>query len=168
MDEPFYRCNFLQVTCLHFAVAEVSLMSAIRSLVRLKLPKLQTSKIFSSLFILAAHCSTPVKPTFVRIGEWNTQDDKDCTTEDDLNEFCADPVIDNNVIAIIVHPSYRKGSTNKYNDIALLQMAKKVKFTAFVSPICLPLDPSLRTLNFTGHTFDVAGWGNLHKFIIWI
>lgn len=70
-------------------------------------------------------------------------------------------MIDSNIIEIIVHPKYRRVSTNKYNDIALLQMAKKVKFTDFVSPICLPLDPSLRTLNFTGHTFDVAGWGNL-------
>jgi hypothetical protein len=59
-----------------------------------------------------------------------------------------------------VHSLYRKQSRDQLYDIALLRLAKKIKFNDFVQPICLPLDPSLMEKDYTGHTFDVAGWGN--------
>lgn len=91
----------------------------------------------------------------VRIGEWNTESERDCDEND--STFCSLPPIDNVIVAQETHRDYRPESRSQFHDIALLRLAKKIKFNDFVQPICLPLDPELWTKNFTGYTFDVAG-----------
>lgn len=51
-----------------------------------------------------------------------------------------------------IHPSYK--SPNRYHDIALIQLDKKVKFTKYVIPACVGLSTDLNGTNPT-----VAGWG---------
>ena len=46
---------------------------------------------------------------------------------------------ESNLIYIRQNPSYYIASTGiVYNDIALIKLAKPVKFTATISPVCLP------------------------------
>lgn len=92
----------------------------------------------------------------VRAGEWNKETVLDCS-EDDSN-YCTSyktyPII-----YIKVHEKYRRSSASQHNDIALLRVADDIVFNDFVQPICLPLDPSLWKISYTGLSFDVAGWG---------
>ncbi|KAF2899036.1 hypothetical protein ILUMI_07139 [Ignelater luminosus] len=73
--------------------------------------------------------------TEVRLGEWRRSTDDDCDDPSDI-ETCADPVLDVPIIEKIVHPFYNK--KNRNNNIALLLLQKKIKYSAFVRPICLP------------------------------
>lgn len=92
----------------------------------------------------------------VRIGEWNTKTNIDCSPDDE--SFCAPPVIDIDIAEKIVHPDYRSRSRSQHHDIALLRLASAVdNFNDFVKPICLPLDESLIKKNFSGFSLDVAG-----------
>lgn len=93
--------------------------------------------------------------TDVRIGEWNTATANDCSRND--KNFCAPPFIDNRIVETVIHPEYNKKSQAQNFDIALLRLARRVKFNDFVQPICLPLDPALLLKDYTGHSFTVAG-----------
>ena len=56
------------------------------------------------------------------------------------------------------HPDYR--STAKYDDIALIELAKEVDVTnGFARPLCLP------TINSKSASdkYSIAGWGFLNK-----
>lgn len=91
--------------------------------------------------------------TSVRIGEWDTTVDPDC---DDRG--CADPVQDNRIVLPpIVHPDYSKDSRHQHHDIALLRLAKRVKFNVFRKPICVSIDPDMNDRNYDGYSFDVTG-----------
>lgn len=92
----------------------------------------------------------------VRIGEWNIESEIDCSPDDPA--FCAPPTKDIKIAEVIVHPDFQIGSKDKHNDIALLRLDTKVEFNDFVKPLCLPLDPLLWMKNYTGHTFEVAGY----------
>lgn len=92
--------------------------------------------------------------TEVRLGEWRFSTDKDCT-EVENEQICADDILDRKIAQKISHPYYSKRSGN--NDIALLRLEQKVKYTDYVRPICLPasdLPPPD-----AGTPMDIAGWG---------
>jgi prostasin len=109
--------------------------------------------------VSAAHCIKKISKNWklarVRIGEWKVSTDPDC----DEDGVCAPPAFYNNIVETIVHSFYRPQSRDQLYDIALLRLAKRIKFSDFVQSICLPLDPSLMEKDYNGHTFDVAGWG---------
>lgn len=120
--------------------------------------------IFSKFFfaslqkrISAAHCVKKIAHGVksVRLGEWDIEEKKDCSPDD--SAFCASQPVDNLVVDSIVYPDYRQISVSQHFDIALLRLAKRVIYNDFIKPICLPLDPSLWTKDYAGHTFDVAG-----------
>lgn len=90
----------------------------------------------------------------VRIGEWNLE-----TTVDIEDGSEAPPVINAVVAETIVHESFRNNDKYYHFDIALLRLQNKIKFSEFVSPICLPLDPSLWEEDYTGRRFHIVGWG---------
>ncbi|XP_050071964.1 CLIP domain-containing serine protease B9-like [Anopheles maculipalpis] len=72
----------------------------------------------------------------VRLGEYNTNTDIDCVTEDQ-EQICADPPIDAAVESSIVHPEYEQMA--HAHDIALVRLARSIVYTDFVQPVCLPL-----------------------------
>ena len=55
---------------------------------------------------------------------------------------------------IIIHPNYKNGSRDF--DFAIIKLAKPVKFTKFVVPVCLP---SNKHQKFESNEAKVAGWG---------
>lgn len=58
-----------------------------------------------------------------------------------------------NVIERIVHPKYI--ASERYNDIALLKLDRKVNFNPHMRPACLPSSPELAI----GEKFTAMGWG---------
>lgn len=62
------------------------------------------------------------------------------------------------VAEIFEHEAYNPRSLSKENDIAVIRLARKVSYSEYIRPICLPTgnigNTSLDNVNFT-----VAGWG---------
>lgn len=94
------------------------------------------------------------RPTAVRLGEWDTNSERDCE-----DGYCSDPPLDIDVVQLIPHESYSPNSKQQENDVALLRLARSVRFTDFVKPICLPLSNNLKNQNFDSQPLEVAGWG---------
>lgn len=59
----------------------------------------------------------------MRLGEWNTQSDKDC-----YDSKCNDKAVDVKVENIMFYPNYTKRHFTK-GDIALLRLEEPVNFT---------------------------------------
>lgn len=59
---------------------------------------------------------------------------------------------------IIVHRDYKPNSKNQHNDIALIRLAKDIKFTYFIKPICLPIN-CMKSFATPGKKHTVSGWG---------
>lgn len=91
----------------------------------------------------------------VRLGEWNTDTTRDC----DSRSVCADPIIEVPVAEIFPHEGYKP----RVNDIALIKLKHKVKYSKFIRPICLPLTPVLRAKNFVDEKLTATGWGKTEK-----
>ncbi|CAH2257139.1 CLIP domain-containing serine protease 2-like [Pararge aegeria] len=121
------------------------------------------SLISSRYVVTAAHCiQGPMLPsrwkvTHVRLGEWNTSSVWDC-----FRGAC-NKALDVPVEQSIVHEGYERYDLNQFNDIALLRLAHVVPFSDFISPICLPTNPSLKKNTFEGWELVVAGWGKTGK-----
>ncbi|KAL7024686.1 hypothetical protein ACKWTF_013167 [Chironomus riparius] len=114
-------------------------------------------------FVLtAAHCYRRIpkkwKLSKVRLGEWDQRTNPDCQTIE--NEvICNNDHVEVPVVEVIVHPEYYSLGAAQYNDIALLKLQQDVEYTAWIKPICLPLDSRIRTTDFTSHNLEVAGFG---------
>lgn len=91
----------------------------------------------------------------MRLGEWNTTSEQDC----DSRGVCTDPVVDVPVSEVFQHEEYNPRSLSRENDIAVVRLARKVQFSDFIRPICLPNTPTLRNKNFDGELLTAAGWG---------
>lgn len=78
--------------------------------------------------LTAAHCYDQydgVFPSFVRLGDQNLYRDDDGAVPKDYE-----------IEDFIVHPEYKR-RLGKYNDIALIKLAKEVKFNRNIRPACL-------------------------------
>ena len=64
-----------------------------------------------------------------------------------------------NVTKIIKHTGYKIGSYD--NDIALLKLAKSVKYTQLIKPVCLPKSNKNER---AGQSCTVIGWGRVQEF----
>lgn len=111
--------------------------------------------------LTAAHCVAEndlrrmdMRLSAVRLGEWDLSQSIDCESG-----LCADPVLDVAIESIHVHEMYKPTFWKKENDIALLRLAKHVKFTEWIKPICLPVDGAAEGKSYTGVKMQVAGWG---------
>ncbi|KAH8295039.1 hypothetical protein KR018_006288, partial [Drosophila ironensis] len=113
--------------------------------------------------LTAAHCVAAIPSdwqlTGVRLGEWDTSSNPDCTTEKNGQRDCNEPYVDVAVVERIPHPQYPGNVRDQLHDIALLRLRDEVKFTDFISPVCLPGLPSQRDEIFLGRKVVVAGWG---------
>ncbi|CAG4956208.1 unnamed protein product [Colias eurytheme] len=101
------------------------------------------SLISDQYILTAAHCVETlddVKPSIARLGVV------------DIGENSFNPETDVNVSNIIVHPQY--GRKNKYNDIALLRLDRRVSLSSNLNPVCLYTqddDPKV--------ALTITGWG---------
>lgn len=113
------------------------------------------------IIFLSTNFRSPMKNknTAVRLGEWDQSSDEDC---DENN--CSEPVVDVPVVDRIPHENYVPTSKAQENDIALLRLGHSVRFTDWVKPICLPIAPSTRNINYDEYVFVVAGWGKTEVF----
>ncbi|XP_053679073.1 CLIP domain-containing serine protease B4-like [Anopheles nili] len=114
-------------------------------------------------FVLsAAHCfvrlPAGVELYKVRLGEWDTESERDCEDEED-ELSCAAAVQDFGYDRLIIHEHYTGTHTDRANDIALIKLDGLVEYNPFVKPICLPEPntPNKEKLYF-GNMW-AAGWG---------
>ncbi|XP_050504927.1 serine protease easter [Diabrotica virgifera virgifera] len=121
--------------------------------------------LINSRYILtAAHCVKGKdlprnwKLVGVRLGEYNLETDTDCV-QTVSGQKCAPPPVNVAVEEQIAHEQYKPYDQNQYHDIALLRLARNVKITGFVRPICLPKTADDQSKNYTGKKLTVAGWG---------
>lgn len=108
--------------------------------------------------LTAAHCikgkdlPTTWQLQSIRLGEYNTETDRDCVQDED-SVICADDPVSIGIEEQIVHENYWPTSRDQKYDIALVRLARDVTFTNYIKPICLP-----STSNF-GQKLFAAGWG---------
>jgi secreted trypsin-like serine protease len=116
--------------------------------------------------LTAAHCQSAIpktwKITHVRLGDWDTRTNPDCTIEEN-GRVCNDPYVEVPVTQIIVHEQYNGNAKNQPHDIALLRLQNSVRYTDYIKPICLP-EPSFRTVITSGETLEVAGFGRTEMY----
>ncbi|XP_073980980.1 CLIP domain-containing serine protease HP8-like isoform X2 [Rhodnius prolixus] len=108
------------------------------------------------IVLTAAHCALAKtathKITNVRVGEYDSKQDLDCTSG-----FCAKKSQDLPINYIIVHPGYDT-KTFRHN-IALLILKENMEYSLAVQPICLYQRVSYST--FSGMRGILVGWGKL-------
>jgi hypothetical protein len=97
----------------------------------------------------------------VRLGEWDINTDVDCDDSYVNEKVCNQPPVDVAIEQKIPHENYNPQAAHQHNDIALLRLAEPVKYTAYIRPICLPVDETLRSNKLVDKTLSVAGWGLL-------
>ncbi|XP_050544568.1 venom protease-like isoform X2 [Daktulosphaira vitifoliae] len=100
--------------------------------------------------VTAAHCTVNIgerELSVVRLGDLNL--------DPEVNDG-ADPI--NVPIDDIIHHELYNSKYFIY-DIALLKLNNSVEFNKFIQPICLPIDPKIRVMNFIKTVPFVAGWG---------
>lgn len=94
----------------------------------------------------------------VRLGDWDTRTNPDY--QERVNErVYNDPYVEVGITDIIVHENYDPDSRSQYHDIALLRLQRDVQYTNFIKPVCLPTETNLRTIDYTGNTLEVVGFG---------
>lgn len=117
--------------------------------------------LISKRYVLtAAHCikGKDLPPswrlTSVRLGEYNTDTERDCVKDTETTLICSDDPISVGVEEQMAHEQYRPLSRDQRNDIALLRLSQDVPVTKFIKPICLPATSSVGN-----NKLFVAGWG---------
>ncbi|XP_066938169.1 uncharacterized protein [Macrobrachium rosenbergii] len=118
------------------------------------------SLISSEYILTAAHCTKDSRgKTFnpqqftVRLGDHNIFSESD--------DFISNPQT-YRVISIRPHPDFK--AHGFYNDVALLKLDRKVDFSEYILPVCLPTDSMARQPldNMVGQTPSVIGWGSTY------
>ncbi|KAJ8934223.1 hypothetical protein NQ314_013501, partial [Rhamnusium bicolor] len=109
--------------------------------------------------LTAAHCVTGDvlksvgRLVNIRVGEWNIDQEIDCIPD---TGTCNSPPQNLGIEESIVHPQYNNRRQDRYYDIALVRLNKKITYSTFVRPICLPLPGESSRV---GEKLIVAGWG---------
>lgn len=93
----------------------------------------------------------------VILGEWDLTTGQDCDYDS-----CSDPVQVIPIAEQIPHEHFYQDSKYIENDIALIRLARPVKFSYWIKPICLPVVSSLRDMEYGNDiTFTLSGWGQV-------
>lgn len=116
------------------------------------------SLINSRYVVTAGHCIKAIPNGWqvigVRLGEYDLSSQADCA-----DGICTDSPVDVDIDKIIVHEDYNPQAKSQWNDIALIRFVRDVSFSAYIKPICLPVDQAERTRNNVGTKAVAAGWG---------
>ncbi|XP_053612617.1 phenoloxidase-activating enzyme 1-like [Plodia interpunctella] len=106
--------------------------------------------------LTAAHCVTGAIEqqlgtlVTVRLGEYDTQTEVDCS-----DGVCADPPQNIPVAAAYPHSGYSEKNKNRRDDIGLVRLARRARYSYYVQPICLVGNGRISD----GSDVYVAGWG---------
>ncbi|XP_012161203.2 melanization protease 1-like [Ceratitis capitata] len=106
----------------------------------------------------AAHCGTSTL-SLVRLGEWNISSEIDIAElNKNIKAIAAPPIKDIKICRQIIHPKYNESGVYD-NDIALLELERKVDYTPYISPICLPINDEQRMNRYNDVSAYITGWG---------
>ena len=112
----------------------------------------------SDIVLTAAHCVLTNKTLLLTIPNENATvvlGEHDRTKEEESEQRIQ-------VKEIIIHPGYWKNEKALWdNDFAIIKLAKSIKFTKFVNPICLPQPNSNK--DFDSVEARASGWGHINK-----
>lgn len=97
----------------------------------------------------------------MRLGEYDTQGNPDCIQEP-TGYDCADDVQEFDVMKIVIHPLYEVSNPSQHNDIALIKTTEEIKYSTYISPICLPTSKVSVDVSH-GKKMTLAGWGATDK-----
>jgi secreted trypsin-like serine protease len=117
------------------------------------------SIITDSYVMTAAHCISldrRLELVLVRLGEHDLLSERDCFKVDAF-ETCAEPHADFLIQHVTTHPLYN--NENLQNDIALVKVRRKIGFSDYVKPICLPFERDLERRDLAKQKLTVSGWG---------
>jgi len=107
--------------------------------------------------LTAAHCiitSDGIELVVgVRLGEYNIKTDEDCIEEKFYE--CSEPPQNFEIEKIIPHPQFN--AKQRAHDIGLLRLSKKVHYSDYIRPICLPAAGTV--LAKPGDIMYTSGWG---------
>ncbi|EDX06428.1 GD10703 [Drosophila simulans] len=125
-------------------------------------PMCAGSLIASRYVLTAAHCLS-VEDFYVAsvcLGEHDTDNDPDCTRLPNGAKKCVPAYVDIDVDKRVPHEQYSKRNESHYNDIALLRLKSRVKYTLQIRPICIWPGIELSNSSFENQPFQIAGWGD--------
>ncbi|XP_055544670.1 serine protease snake-like [Wyeomyia smithii] len=104
----------------------------------------------SDRFVLTAgHCVNTIEygpASTVRLGELALDSSNDEAFPEDFN-----------IAELIPHPEYKQ--TSQYNDIALVKLERKVIFSPYIRPICLPTKSDLNNKRAIATGWGTIGYG---------
>lgn len=107
--------------------------------------------------LTAAHCIQQIPEgthiAKIRLGEYDIISEQDCIDD----KKCADKPIEIEIDNFIIHKDFI--GEEIHNDIAIIKLAKKVIFTEYISPVCIPIADNLRIKADIGMIFTIIGWG---------
>ena len=95
----------------------------------------------------------------VRLGDYNLKNSSDCIELTQYGSYDCSEVQEYGVEKKIIHPFFNKFTF--YNDIALLRLNKKVIYSDYVRPICVPR--SENDLAQPGETLFTTGFGDFDR-----
>lgn len=95
---------------------------------------------------------------FVRLREYDLNNDIDCLISEDEYEDCSEEKLDVPPQRVIAHPEYDANSSQQHHDIGLIEIQLTEAYSDFLSPICLPT--SWKDAGHQlGKMLTVTGWG---------
>jgi len=103
--------------------------------------------------LTAAHCLQKPDLFQVHLGVYHLRNETYCFEFD-----CTHPVFTVGVEKTIIHEEFINNDRSMANDIGLIRLSKKVHYTKFIRPICLPSTVQMNPANDL-RWLSVAGWG---------
>ncbi|XP_016952932.1 spaetzle-processing enzyme [Drosophila biarmipes] len=110
--------------------------------------------LINSHFVMTAAHALSASFKKVRLGEYDRESSKDCTSTG-----CLPRSYDIDIADEFIHPAYQY--ENYRNDIALLRMAEEVTFSDYIRPICLLVNEQVGK---PIPLFKVTGWGKTNSY----
>ncbi|KAH8389955.1 hypothetical protein KR200_004720 [Drosophila serrata] len=105
-------------------------------------------------FVLTAyHCIINGETLTVRLGEYDTATYNDCSGSD-----CIPPYEEFDIDKAIRNKDYSR--SNRFHDIALLRLSRRVEYKTHIKPICLLTNMALRSAIENMQQFVATGWGS--------